>query len=127
MALLDVRDVESFVAGALRKLHLGQGRDEDEELQQVGVLLMVELAAGYDTRRAHAWSFSTYAGEYLPLRLTSAWHSAHENHSRPRAKDADGKPVKGGPRPWVIAPAAVSLDAALERPGFDERRLAALR
>lgn len=112
----NVRDLEAFVGAAISKdpqLRWLRGNEPDE-LEADGFLIMYQLYARYSRERAGAWSFSSYAGRYLPGRIRDAWRARHR-----------GEQIRHEGREWehqVIA----SLDAERTRPGFTERGLRTL-
>lgn len=115
----DVADVDAFVNAAIGKLGLRLTVDEREELELDGFEIMCELSTRYSPAHARRWSFSSYAGEYLPRRLITKWHQANRG-AHVRVRNGQGRCV------WEYRSPAASLDQLISEPGFSEHGLATI-
>lgn len=117
-ALADIDDVEGFVAAARERAARAYGlrfdAAERTELLAEGLVLLYELAAAYEPRRAgyaHEGRFSGYASSLLPLRLASAWHDLHPEHWRAQGDD--------GSRHWQYEHPPAPLELVEDSVGTD--------
>lgn len=107
VSLLDIDDVEGFVADTLCRSGIRFAREEFEDLLCEGLAILYQLAENYEPHRAgyaQGGSFVGYASRYLPRRLGDAWHASHPEHRRVISGD--------GSRRWVYLDPAVSFDEA---------------
>lgn len=95
--LHDVLDVEAFVKATLVRSRIRFDDSEREELTGEGLAIMFELADRYDGRGR----FSGYAAQFLPRRLTDAWHRMHREHTYAT--------TEAGKREWRYGDTPVSL------------------
>lgn len=109
VALMDIADVEGFVAATLKRSGIRFTPDEHEDLMAEGLAILYQLAQQWQPRmpgHQQDGRFSGYAAMMLPKRLTDAWHKMHREHTRLRSP---------GKRQWVYGEPAVSLDAVNAR------------
>jgi hypothetical protein len=117
--LHDVNDAEAFVRATITKGNLRLTPDELAELVAEGMVILCDLAAKYEPRRAgyeQDGTFAGYAARFLPLRLSDAWHRMNPGHrfvTDPKTKV----------RRWVYDDAPVSLDQVTEESGDNVRAL----
>lgn len=82
-AMYDVKDVEGFVAGTMKRSGIRFSDDEHDELLAEGLAIMAKLARDFEPHRpgyATAGRFSGYAAAILPRRLHDAWKRLHPEH-----------------------------------------------
>lgn len=120
-SLLDIEDIEGFVNATINSWLSRSGirldLEEREELVAEGLLILARLEEQYEPHREgyeQEGRFSGYAAQFLPRRLTDAWHRLNPHHEF--RTQADGR------RKWEYNPEAVSLDAMLSESGNDEHR-----
>lgn len=119
-ALHDIDDIEGFVNATinswLRTSGIQLGLEERTELVGEGLLILAQLSDRYEPHREgyeQEGRFSGFAAQFLPRRLTDAWHRLNPHHEFATQPD--------GSRKWRYNPQAVSLDAMLdENPREDE-------
>jgi len=112
-ALHDIEDVEAFVNATinawLRKSGVRLDVEDRAELVSEGLLILSQLADHYEPHREgyeQAGRFSGFAAQFLPRRLTDAWHRLNPHHEYKTQPD--------GSRRWRYNQPAVSLDAMLD-------------
>lgn len=110
-SLLDIDDVEGFVARCLVNSRVRCTRDEHDELLAEGITILYELANRYEPHRpgySTPGRFSGYAASLLPRRMQDAYYRLHPEHQR---RNINGKRVREHGEP------PISLHAPLHSQG----------
>lgn len=129
MRVYDIEDAERFVAATVRKKLIKlRNKDERDEMNAEGMVILFDLARRYDpskerpnTKPGHVCktvrcckpSFAGYASRLLPPKLLDAWHAHHPEHLLRTQPD--------GSRKYVYLVEACSLHDTGVATGSDAR------
>lgn len=108
--IYNVEDVEGFVNDCIAKLPQLKTLDQQErdEIVSEGIAILFDLARKYKPRMdgyEKDGTFSGYLGQFLHLKILTAWYKLHPEHVQVAVEQEDGTKKRvftHGEAPWSL-------------------------